>query len=373
MKDLALRLVRFGRALRAEGLGVTLRDELDGAEALTFVDGADREEVRIALRTALKVPRHAFATFERLFAVFWTDEEPALSPPPPRIEAPRIPRGSVLRWDAEGRRLGEAPGASAEGDVPGYSPQALLGTKSFDDAAWSAQDLAAMEQLLARLAERLATRRSRRLVPTLGRGFADLRRSFRRAMRTEGELLSLSRRTRAVEERPLVFLCDTSGSMEPHSRFLLTFVLALRRAVRRAEVFVFNTELVHLTPWLGVGKTSPVLARLAAAVPDWSGGTRIGESLATFVERHAAASVDGKTVVIILSDGLDRGEPEPLVDALREMKRRARRIIWLNPLLGDPRYKPTARAMEAALPFVDIFASAHNLESLERVLPHLAA
>lgn len=374
MNDLAFRLVRFGRALRAEGVFVTLRDELDAAEALAFVDLADRDEVRRALLTALKVKRHAFATFDRLFGVFWTGEDEPHASPAPRqgIEAPRLPRGS-LRWDPEKRKLGEAPGASAEGEVPGYSPEARLRRKAFDEAACSPQDLAAMERLLARLAQRLAMRRSRRLAPAPGRGFADLRRSFRRALRTEGELLSLARRRRAVEEPKLVFLCDTSGSMEPHSRFLLTFVLSLRRAARRAEVFAFNTELVRLTPWLASRKASVVLERLAAAVPDWSGGTRIGESLATFVERHAAAHVDGKTVVIILSDGLDRGEPEPLVEALRELKRRARKVIWLNPLLGDSRYEPTARGMQAALPFIDLLAAADNLESLERVLPHLAA
>jgi uncharacterized protein with von Willebrand factor type A (vWA) domain len=373
MRELALRLVRFGRALRAAGVGVTLRDELDGAEALAFVDGGDREEAHRALRVALKVARPAFATFDRLFAAFWADEEPLSAPPPRRIEAPRLPRGSVVRWDAERRRLGEGPGTSPEGDVPGYSPEALLRTRPFDEAACSPADVAAMERLLARLAQRLAMRRTRRLVPTAGRGFADLRRSFRRAMRTEGELLSLARRRRARNEPRFVFLCDTSGSMEPFSRFLLTFVLALRRAVRRAEVFAFNTELVRLTPWLAAGKTSLVLARLASAVPDWAGGTRIGASLAAFVERHAASALDRKTVVVILSDGLDRGEPEPLIEALREMKRRARRIVWLNPLLGDPRYEPTARGMQAALPFLDRLASAHNLESLERVLPHLAA
>jgi uncharacterized protein with von Willebrand factor type A (vWA) domain len=160
--------------------------------------------------------------------------------------------------------------------------------------------------------------------------------------------------------------------MEAHARFLLAFALSVRRAARRTEVFAFNTDLVRLTPWLEPGRIAGTLDRIAAAVPDWSGGTRIGESLARFVDEHLARRVDGRTVVVILSDGLDRGEPELLAGAMRALRARARKIVWLNPLLGDPRYEPTARGMAAALPHVDAFLPAHDLASLEQLLPHLA-
>jgi uncharacterized protein with von Willebrand factor type A (vWA) domain len=205
------------------------------------------------------------------------------------------------------------------------------------------------------------------------RGGVDLRRSFRRAVGTGSEFLLLARRNRAVEEPRLVVLCDTSGSMDPHTRFLLTFILSLRRAARRTEVFAFNTELTRLTPWLSPGKIGPTLDRLAAGVPDWSGGTRIGACLAEFVARHGRELLDGRTVVVILSDGLDRGDPAQLAGAMRAIGARSRRVIWLNPLLGDSRYRPLARGMEAALPYVDHLAPAHNLESLERLLTLLAA
>ena len=145
------------------------------------------------------------------------------------------------------------------------------------------------------------------------------------------------------------------------------------RVARRTEAFAFNTTLTRLTPWLVPGKFGVTLDRLAAGVPDWSGGTRIGESLAAFVSGYQHRVLDASAVVLILSDGLDRGEPEVLVHAMRAIHGRARRLIWLNPLLGDPRYRPLARGMEAALPFVDHFASAHNLESLERLVGILAA
>jgi len=170
-----------------------------------------------------------------------------------------------------------------------------------------------------------------------------------------------------------VVLCDTSGSMDPHGRFLLAFLLALKRAARRTELFAFNTALVRLTPWVSAGRIGPTLDRLAAGVPDWSGGTRIGASLAEFAARYLDEMVDAKTVVVIVSDGLDRGDTEMLARAMRAIRLRARRVIWLNPLLGDSRYEPTAQGMAAALPFVDVLAPAHNLDSLERLIPMVAA
>ena len=376
MKDVVLGLAHLGQALRAHGVGTSLRDELDGAEALKRVDLDDREEVRRALRIALKVPRPAFETFHRLFAAIW-EGDPAKAPealPRRPREAPALPRGNPLHWDPDTRRMGEAPGATAEGERPGFSPEALLRRRPFDQIEWSGQELVTMERLLARLARRLATRKSRRLVPTpRRRGRPDLRASLRRALRTSGELLTLGRRIPAVEEPSLVFLLDTSGSMDAHGRFLLTFILSLRRGAPSAELFAFNTELVHLTPSLAPGKLRLTLDRIGAAVPDWSGGTRIGECLADFVERHLQRHVDQRTVVIILSDGLDRGDPARLAEAVREIRLRARKLIWLNPLMGDPRYEPATPGMRAALPFLDHFASAHDLESLERLIPHLAA
>ena len=373
MRDVALGLARLGQALRAQGVDTSLRDELDGAEALGLVDREDREEVLTTLRIALRIPRSAFDTFDRLFATLWDGAPtlPALSTERPRAVA-AASAGRALHWDPERRRMGDAPDAGAEGEEPGYSPDALLRSKSFDES-WSARDLVTMERLLARLARRLSTRRGRRLVPTPGRGRADIRSSYRRALRTSGELLSLARRARAIEKPRLVFLLDTSGSMDAHSRFLLSFVLSLRRAAPSAEAFAFNTELVQLTRSLTPGKVRLTLDRLAASVPDWSGGTRIGECLAAFVREHLEGTVDSRTVVVILSDGLDRGDPTLLADALRTIRRRARKLIWLNPLLGDPRYEPTARGMQAALPCIDHFASAHDLASFERLLPHLAS
>ena len=256
-----------------------------------------------------------------------------------------------------------------EGDWPGASDQALFRRKPFDRC--DDRDLAAMEPLLERLARRLATRRSRRWVPVHGRGRPDVRRSLRRAVGNGGELVSLAHRARPIETARLVLLCDTSGSMEAHTRFLLAFARALRRVADRTEVFAFNTDLVRITQWMAVSRLSALEARLRDAVPDWSGGTRIGECLAAFVARHLAALVDSRTVVVVLSDGLERGDPAVLAEALRRIRARARRVVWLNPLAGDPGFEPTAAGMAAALPHIDLLAPAHDLASIEQLLPHL--
>jgi uncharacterized protein with von Willebrand factor type A (vWA) domain len=156
--------------------------------------------------------------------------------------------------------------------------------------------------------------------------------------------------------------------MDPHGRYLLAFLLALKKAARRTELFAFNTSLVRLTPWVSAAKIGATLERLAAGVPDWSGGTRIGASLSDFAARYLTEMVDAKTVVVIVS-----GDTDMLARAMRAIRLRARRVIWLNPLLGDPRYEPTAQGMAAALPFVDVLAPAHNLASLQRLIPMVAA
>ena len=383
-------IAELGGALRSCGARVGVRDEIDAARALPLVDRGDEDEVRLALRIALKVPRGHWSLFDRVFAVIWRGDAVAREAPPPRPprpfpnRAPSPPARRLLAWDPVGRRMadavvvsnvGDGPGgAGASGSRPAWSPTALLRRKSFD-SAWSPAELAAMERLLARLARRLATRRSRRYVSSAAAagGRVDPRRSYRRALATEGEILRLARRERAVRESRLVFLCDTSGSMEAHTRFLLSFVLSLRRVAPKAELFAFNTELAHLTPALVAGKPQVALDRLAALVPDWSGGTRMGASLAAFVAEHLAPAVDGGTVVVILSDGLDRGDPALVAEAMAHIHRRARKVIWLNPLLGDPDYQPTARGMQAALPFIDRFLPAFSIESLETALPQILA
>jgi len=385
----------FAGALRRRGVATTLQDEADALAAISLVDIGDREEVRRGLLVALKIRPGDRALFAELFDLWWR-----ATPLGPATQRERGPAGKVIgRGSAQPRRVplaaddadDDGPPREDAGETrqeqPGYSPEALLRKKPF--AACSAAELLAMERLVTRLAVRLATRPSRRRVPTRGRGEPDLRRSFRRVIGTGGELVAPARRRRAVERPRLVALCDTSGSMDPHARFVLAFLLALRDVEPSSELFAFNTTLVRLTRLLRPGgrgaapgasavtaghtPVQRVLDRLATEVPDWSGGTRIGECLATFVRDHLDRLVDSRSVVLILSDGLDRGDVAPVRDAMAAIRRRSRRVLWLNPLAGDSRFEPTARAMAAALPYVDRLLPAHDLASLERLVPLLAA
>ena len=371
--DLLVHLARFAGALRRQGVEIGIGDEVDAARALTLIDLGDRAETHRALRATLKIRPRDMAAFDETFNRFWTASTRA-----PRQQAAAAPslagRGGRIRSDdapqPEGR-LQHTAASTNTGNEPGYSPDIVLRRKPFD--ACSDTELAAMERLLARLARNLATRRSRRRVPSRRREAADLRRSLRRATGTGGELVSLAWRARALERPKLVVLCDTSGSMDQHSRFLLAFVVALKRVARSTEIFVFNTSLVRVTPTIASGQIARTLARLASGVPDWSGGTKIGESLTAFVAKYLDRFVTNKTVVVIFSDGLDRGDTTLVASAMRAIRSRAGKVIWLNPLAGDSRYEPTARAMAAARPFIDRLAPAHNFASLERLLPELTA
>lgn len=373
--DLIAHLVRFSDSLRRGGVAVALGDEIDSAASLGHIDIGDREEVRLGLRSALRVEHRAWPLFDRLFDRHWrvggTGRERRGSPRGRTRRAPRPWPGQVnpleqLRRSAGRSGTVEPADTAPGGGRPGYSPRALLRRKSFE--ACTEDELREMERLLARLAKRFATRRSRRLVPSRRGPVVDLRRSFRGALSREGELIELARRERAVELPRLAILCDTSGSMDPYSRFLLTFVLSLGKVARRTETFSFNTSLTRLTPWITAGNVQATLARFASRVEDWSGGTRIGECLREFVDDYLRQTVTGDTSVMILSDGLDRGDTGALEKALLAIRRRARRVIWLNPLMGDPRYRPEARGMKAALPHIDRLVPAHNIESLEEVM-----
>ncbi len=363
-------LARFAAALRRAGVRVGLSDEVDAASALTLVDLLDRDEVHTALRIALKLPCESWDLYDRLFKEYW---DGIRAPQHDALRQARrdAPPAAQWRWDGQQVRLAmpredEDDQEGPEGDTPGYSPQPALRRKPFERC--SAAEIAALERVLARLALRLAVRRTRRLVSTRGHGNVDLRRSFRHALRTEGDLVRLARRTRAVEAPSLVVLYDTSGSMDAYTRMLLAFAFALRRAIRKVEIFAFNTSLVRVTRMISPAEVERTLERVAASVPDWSGGTRIGACLEEFNARHRDAVINRHTTVLVFSDGLDHGDGAVLEAAMRELRARAGRIVWLNPLLGDSRYRPQAEGMLAALPFVDHFGAAHNFESLESLL-----
>jgi uncharacterized protein with von Willebrand factor type A (vWA) domain len=339
--------------------------------ALEVIDLADRAEVQRALRTVLATRPEEFPTFDAVFDAFWGGlTTPPTSPtvagegPPSPAEAhfPKA-RDAALEF-AEWTDLGEGEGEPV--GLPGVSDLPALTRKDF--ATFGAEELAEVERLAAQIARRLATRRSRRLRPARRRGRVDLRRTMRGTL-TRGEPIVLARRERKILKTKLAVLCDVSGSMDLYSRLLIQFLYALQNQLGRMETFVFSTRLHRVTEDLQGPSFRGALARLGD-VGDWSGGTRIGESLREF-NRDWPRLLDRDTVVIVLSDGWDTGEPAVLTEALVTMRRRAGKIVWLNPLLGSPDYQPLTQGMVAALPHVDAFLPAHNLESLRALARHL--
>ena len=226
------------------------------------------------------------------------------------------------------------------------------------------------ESALRRLVWSPGERRTRRW--KRGRGpQIDLRRALACSVRTGGDVVSLPRRRRRTRPRPVVLLCDVSGSMERYSRMLLHFVHAMARRHRRFEAFLFSTQLTRITRQVRGRPLGAAVAKVARAVPDWSGGTRIGEALRTFHQQWARSVLHRSPVVLLVSDGWDRGDPAALRDGVARLQRSCHRLIWLNPLAGTAGFAPLTRGLVAALPFVDDFLAARTLRNLGELAVHL--
>jgi uncharacterized protein with von Willebrand factor type A (vWA) domain len=255
-------------------------------------------------------------------------------------------------------------------DMPLYSPVEILASRDFSTfVPDEMQDIARAILLVAR---KLSTRESRRYRSTQRGHAIDLRRTMRRNIKYGGTVVELAKKKRKIRKPKIVLICDVSRSMDTYSKFLLQFIYALQNTLGRVESFVFSTRLTRVTDYFRSSDIYTALDRIAREVPDWSGGTRIGESLKVFNHDWALRMVNQHTIVLIMSDGLDTGDASVLEYEMEQIHRRAARVIWLNPLLGNEDYRPLARGMSAALPHVNLFASAHNLASLQALGKALA-
>jgi uncharacterized protein len=377
-RALGAAMSRFAALLRAQSLPVTVIQVLDAVRALDHLDISDRDELYLGLRTVFVSRPEEAPIFDRAFHAFWrvggSDEQgiPGLLAPSVGADAEElaIPGGAGQKRETLALDTwGDDDGGDDEGEplgVPAVSDQESLVGQDF--ATFAPDQLDEVLRLTIQIARRLARRISRRRRPVRRRGRVDLRRTLR-ANLTRADLIELRFRARKRKKTKLVLLCDVSGSMDLYSRFLLQFLFAVQNVFRRVETFTFSTRLTRITEHLRSRSYRQVLRRLGE-VRDWSGGTRIGESLAEF-NREWGRLVDRRTIVIVLSDGWDTGDPEVLATELLRIKRRAARVIWLNPLLGNPSYEPLTRGMAAALPLVDHFAPAHNLASLRDLAQRL--
>ena len=372
MPNLLQNLLVFGRVLRREGIDVHPGRMLDVIDALRHVSLGARDEVYHACRALLVHRPEQIGIFDRVFAAFWRVHSASED----RASAPLDePRGSVDAIDVI-LALDE-PAAAGDSTAEALTPEAAVkvwsdrgGLAGKDFATFTADEIAEARKALGRLVWNPGVRRTRRWVSGRGRR-VDLRRAIAESLRSGGDVVTLPTRKRRARPRPLVLLCDVSGSMERYSRMLLHFAHALTSRHQRVEAFLFSTQLTRITRQLNARRPDDALAAVSRSVPDWSGGTRIGGAIKEFHQRWARRVLNGGPVVLLISDGWDRGDPEVLRAQIARLQRRCYRLVWLNPLIGTTGYSPLTRGLQAALPYVDDFLPSRTLGNLADLAAHL--
>lgn len=360
--DVGVRLaVAFARVLRRTGLGVPVGCVADFVEALGVVGIDRRDRVYWAARATLVRRPEDHDAFDRAFAAFWEGRsQPAV--PPEEVETV-----TLAVEDPDGQK-DDTEGVAPPGPVVAvrYSPREILRHKDF--AAYTHAEFDESRRLIADLRLTASLRRSRRRRPSRRPGGTpDLRRTVRRALRSDGEPLRRAWLDQAHRPRRIVLLCDVSGSMEPYTRGLLRFLHAAVAGRGRVEAFAVGTRLTRLTRELSSRDPDAALERASRSVADWSGGTRLGDGIRRFNDEWGVRGMARGAIVVILSDGWDRGDPAVLAAQMARLQRVAHRIVWVNPLKATDGYAPIARGMAAALPYVDRFVEGHSLAALEHL------
>lgn len=376
----------FTRALRAEGLTTDLGAAIDYSRALTLVDIGDREQVRAAGSAIFVRRRDEVDTYQQVFDRFWTRYELSIEGPQFELDVEAAGQEHDLgaevaaeggaddddvvggagddegdASDAEGSELKDEEGSSRS-----WSERERFLEKPFD--RMSPAELRDAEKLVDQVRPRLEQRRSRRQELHRHGKLVAARRMFRANIQNGGDLVEWYWRRPALRPRSITVICDISGSMERHSRLLMRFAMALHRLSNvRTEAFVFGTHLSRVTHELTGRDPDVALDRVSAAVSDWSGGTRIGASLEQFNRDWARRTLRSSGVVIIVSDGWDRGDPALVRREMARLQRSCHRLIWLDPLAATEYYQPLAGGMAAAYPFIDDLVAVHDLASLFRL------
>jgi uncharacterized protein with von Willebrand factor type A (vWA) domain len=372
-------LLLFGRVLRRLGLDINPGRMMDLVSALDHIEIGKKSDFFYAARALLVHDREDLELFDEAFELFW--RKPAES-------------WDLGEWQGLTRRrrqsgpivthppLKEAPQTSDSGSTSGqelsvievtrtYSDRELLRHKNF--AEMNAEESEAVKQMMSHLLWKVSERKTRRHRPGKGHHLIDMRRTLRRSLRSEGEIFNWLYREPKLKSRPLIVIADISGSMERYTRLLLQFIYGMKAALNQpVEAFVFSTRLTRITRPLQIRDLDLALKNVGSLVNDWAGGTRIGESLKTFNFEWGRRVLGHGAVVLIISDGWDRGDVELLKREMSRLKRNCYSLIWLNPLLGAPDYEPLTRGIQAALPNIDHFLPVHNLASLEDLAIRLA-
>ncbi|MBW3631907.1 MAG: VWA domain-containing protein [Chloroflexi bacterium] len=381
-------LLTFGRRLRDAGLPVGSGQILSLVDALATIDVFRHDDVYHATRASVVTRPEQIPIFDLEFSRFWREllgAKPApldpfvpqnapSEPPLPDVskkktEQKHTPEGADDEKDIFHVSEGEEDSAAEEefeaspDDVMLFSSREMLRRKDFSQC--SPEEIAEARRIIEGFTWRLGTRKTRRRMRAKHGNFIDPRATLRGSLRHGGIPLELRRQKRKIRTRPLVVICDISGSMDRYARLLLRFVHALGQGLDNTEVFVFGTRLTRITRELRKRDVDTALTQVVSSVEDWSGGTRIGEAIKAFNFKWARRVLRSGATVVVISDGWDRGDPELLGREMARLQRSCRRLIWLNPLLGAPGYQPLTQGMRAAMPYIDEFLPIHNLQSLE--------
>ncbi len=365
-------MMAFARVLKQLGVKVSLSQVIDAARSADLVDVAEKQDFRALLRSNLILQKEDFSVFDMVFDCFWREQSYERVPMETLdIQGTSTESGAQDGGDEEGLEEAVAEASAQENvplenldefSIPTYSPQELLNRKDFSEMG--VEESRAIARAILLIATKIATQISRR--KKIGRkgNTVDPRWTMRKSMKYGGEIVELVNRKRRIKKTKVVLLCDVSGSMDCYSRFLIQFMYGLQNELWGVETFVFSTSLSRITHLIRTKDIGNALEKISGSILGWSGGTNIGRSLHTFNRNFAPSMVTHRTVVVIISDGWDRGDVSLLEREMQDLKRRCKKIIWLNPLLASDNYEPLCKGMQAALPYLDLFLSVHNVNSL---------
>jgi uncharacterized protein with von Willebrand factor type A (vWA) domain len=363
--NLPEQILQFCRFLRQNKFRVTPNEEMDVLAALPQTGLRSGWDFRLVLRSVLCKDLSQLRRFDDLYTQYWKELERAVDskikeqPTPQTKPKPRPPSIQVLKDWLHGGRNSEGT------EMVTYAPGGEGQRKDF--SAFAKEELEEVLRIVRQLAVRMAQRPSRRRENSKRFRYLDMRRTLRRGLRYGGEIIDLLHSQPKQRRVQLVLLCDVSRSMELYTRFLLKVMYGFQRTGQRVETFIFSSKLKRVTRQLREQDFGKALKRLTEESQAWSGGTEIGSCLYHFVEEYGGRLLGKDTIVLVLSDGLDTGNVEQLEDSMKYLQRKAYQVLWLNPLAGRPGYEPTVRGMQAALPYIDQFLAAHDLESLRKI------
>lgn len=365
--SLAKNIILFCRYLRNHEYAVGPPEENLLLQALAEINIGSKQEYRLAMKATLCKTQKEVEQFDDHFRQFWKELDKAADSREKQVPEKK-PEKPAAGMDKSFRALQSWLGGNRHRETEEtatFSRQENLAQKDFSNIPGDELDV--LQQYLKMISRQLSARANRRFEASGKSRRPDLRRTLRKNLRRGGELVDIIYRRPKRNRLKLVILCDASRSMELYAAFLLQFMYAFQQVFNRVETFVFSTKLTRITSQLKHQEFAEVKKSLGSENTGWSGGTRIGSSLADFVREYAHTMLNKKTIVIILSDGWDTGDPEEIAGALSTMHNRSKKIIWLNPLAGHAGYRPDTAGMKAALPYIDVLAAAHNAASLKKL------